>query len=87
VYTCYLQNIARTVSRCVQEKKESALSIFDTLDDKIEKEADTIPTFCSLIGDGNPKEGCLIDKAIVKVLNVNQKESQSIYQKKAKLNE
>jgi len=87
VYTCYLQSIARTVSRCVEDKKQASLRIFDTLDDHKDKETDAIPAFCSLIGDGNPREGCLIDKAIVKVMTVHQKESQSIYQKKAKLND
>lgn len=50
-------------------------------------ESDVIPDVSQSLGNGNPREGCLISKAIVKVLQVHQKESQSIYQKKAKLYE
>ena len=34
-----------------------------------------IPEISQTLGSGNPRDGCLIGKAIVKVLQVHQKES------------
>ena len=74
VYTCHLQNIAKTVSRCVLGKTNVSLSIFNDM--AVEKdESDVIPDVSQTLGNGNPREGCQISKAIVKVLQVHQKES------------
>ena len=49
--------------------------MFNVLDDAKENHSDSIPQFCNLIGKADPNEESRVDKAIVKVLSITQKES------------
>lgn len=57
------------MSRCVLDKKDVQLSVFNVLEDSKDIKTDYVPEFGSLIGSGNPNGEALVDKAIVKVLS------------------